>query len=423
MTGIPAYDHADHDRHPPPQAVRRHRPAPGAAHPGPGCRARRPAAVRARSDARVRRRPAGGARGAVPPAEDGAGRTALSGERARVTRPTPQGGGRIAGRQRAPSAGGAGRRPAFPGGAHRSSRWAWRAMRPSTRPSDDLRELRDALEANRQSLGDLAKFERTDVAFHYVLAVIPRNPIFTAIHAAIAEWLVEQRHVTLTYPGARTRSPTSAHAADLRGDRGARSRPRRARDARPSGPGRRALLASEGGRANERLRHHGRFPAEAGNVTSAFRRLIDDNARASLPRRAGLPALRCHGARRAMPTASCCTRSTTTARPSTRTSRPAHFARFDDDERAAGRGQEGDGTAIWFARDRRPEDRRSSIRNHGEDIDGCSGLEGDGADQDAEARAFHRRIRDARHRPYHEDRPAATSCCSTWSIPASASRR
>jgi len=67
---------------------------------------------------------------------------------------------------------------------------------------EDLRQLRDALEANRQSLGDLAKFERTDVEFHHVLAVIPRNPIFESIHAAIAEWLVEQRHVTLTYPGA-----------------------------------------------------------------------------------------------------------------------------------------------------------------------------------------------------------------------------
>src|SRR3954470_21532962 len=61
----------------------------------------------------------------------------------------------------------------------------------------DLRELSAALEANRQSIGDLAKFERTDVAFHYVLAVIPKNPIFTAFHSAIAEWLVEQRHVTL----------------------------------------------------------------------------------------------------------------------------------------------------------------------------------------------------------------------------------
>jgi DNA-binding FadR family transcriptional regulator len=65
----------------------------------------------------------------------------------------------------------------------------------------DLRALAAALEANRQSIGDLAKFERTDVAFHYVLAVIPKNPIFTALHSAIAEWLVEQRHVTLAYPG------------------------------------------------------------------------------------------------------------------------------------------------------------------------------------------------------------------------------
>jgi GntR family transcriptional repressor for pyruvate dehydrogenase complex len=67
---------------------------------------------------------------------------------------------------------------------------------------EDLRDLRDALEANRQSLGDLAKFEKTDVEFHHILAVIPGNPIFEAIHAGIAEWLVEQRHVTLTYPGA-----------------------------------------------------------------------------------------------------------------------------------------------------------------------------------------------------------------------------
>lgn len=67
---------------------------------------------------------------------------------------------------------------------------------------EDLRDLRDALEANRRSLGDLVKFEKTDVDFHHILAVIPRNPIFEAIHAAIAEWLVEQRHVTLTQPGA-----------------------------------------------------------------------------------------------------------------------------------------------------------------------------------------------------------------------------
>ena len=46
--------------------------------------------------------------------------------------------------------------------------------------------------ANRSAI--LPSFERTDVEFHHVLAVIPGNPIFEAIHAAIAEWLVEQRH-------------------------------------------------------------------------------------------------------------------------------------------------------------------------------------------------------------------------------------
>ncbi len=34
-----------------------------------------------------------------------------------------------------------------------------------------------------------------------MLAVIPRNPIFTALHSAIAEWLIEQRSISLGYPG------------------------------------------------------------------------------------------------------------------------------------------------------------------------------------------------------------------------------
>ncbi len=63
--------------------------------------------------------------------------------------------------------------------------------------AEDLEALKAALEANRDSLGDLRRFERTDVEFHYVLAVISRNPIFTAIHAALADWLLEQRRTTL----------------------------------------------------------------------------------------------------------------------------------------------------------------------------------------------------------------------------------
>jgi GntR family transcriptional repressor for pyruvate dehydrogenase complex len=76
----------------------------------------------------------------------------------------------------------------------------------------DLKELRRALEENRLSIGNIRRFEQTDMAFHYVLAVIPRNPIFTAIHAAIAEWLMEQRTITLTYPG-QNEIAYRAHAA------------------------------------------------------------------------------------------------------------------------------------------------------------------------------------------------------------------
>jgi len=66
---------------------------------------------------------------------------------------------------------------------------------------EDIDQLRAALDDNHAALSDLDRFEKTDVAYHYVLAVIPRNPIFPAIHAAIAEWLVQQRHITLNWRG------------------------------------------------------------------------------------------------------------------------------------------------------------------------------------------------------------------------------
>jgi GntR family transcriptional repressor for pyruvate dehydrogenase complex len=64
----------------------------------------------------------------------------------------------------------------------------------------DMAGFREALDRNKASIGDLKRFQETDVAFHYVLALIPRNSIFTAIHAALAEWLLEQRQTTLA-PG------------------------------------------------------------------------------------------------------------------------------------------------------------------------------------------------------------------------------
>jgi GntR family transcriptional repressor for pyruvate dehydrogenase complex len=76
---------------------------------------------------------------------------------------------------------------------------------------DDLTDFAEALEVNRLSIGDLKRFEKTDVAFHYVFALIPRNPIFTAIHTALAEWLHEQRRTTLA-PGQDVRA-FQAHRA------------------------------------------------------------------------------------------------------------------------------------------------------------------------------------------------------------------
>jgi len=82
----------------------------------------------------------------------------------------------------------------------------------------EIEALKSALEANRAALGDLAKFEKTDVAFHYVLAVIPGNPIFTTLHAAFVEWLVEQRRVTLNWRGRQGTAQLAyeAHAAIYR---------------------------------------------------------------------------------------------------------------------------------------------------------------------------------------------------------------
>ena len=57
--------------------------------------------------------------------------------------------------------------------------------------------LESALQANKQAIGDAIRFQQTDVAFHFAIASIPRNPIYLALHEAIVEWLNEQRSVSL----------------------------------------------------------------------------------------------------------------------------------------------------------------------------------------------------------------------------------
>lgn len=127
-----------------------------------------------------------------------------SGERARVTQPTPQ-------FVVNSLAGTAKHMIAAPGGVQNFQNarlflevgLARHAALHAT--PEDLASFEAALEDNRESIGNLKRFERTDVAFHYVLALVARNPIFTAIHTALAEWLLEQRQTTLA-PGQDVRA-------------------------------------------------------------------------------------------------------------------------------------------------------------------------------------------------------------------------
>jgi DNA-binding FadR family transcriptional regulator len=66
---------------------------------------------------------------------------------------------------------------------------------------EDIAALESALAANAVAIGDDPQFTRTDVAFHFAIALIPRNPIYLALHEAIVEWLMDQRTVSLRRRG------------------------------------------------------------------------------------------------------------------------------------------------------------------------------------------------------------------------------
>ncbi|HET7314237.1 transcriptional regulator NanR [Salinisphaera sp.] len=65
----------------------------------------------------------------------------------------------------------------------------------------DIHALRGALADNAATLGNDAEFKRTDIAFHGVLAAIPGNPVYPAVHDAMAQWLDDRRAVALEQPG------------------------------------------------------------------------------------------------------------------------------------------------------------------------------------------------------------------------------
>ncbi len=77
---------------------------------------------------------------------------------------------------------------------------AWQAAQVAS--DEDIARLRKALDANIAAVGNAAEFIRTDVAFHYELNAITRNPIFAAMHEIIVEWLIDQRTTTIHMPDA-----------------------------------------------------------------------------------------------------------------------------------------------------------------------------------------------------------------------------
>jgi GntR family transcriptional regulator, sialic acid-inducible nan operon repressor len=77
---------------------------------------------------------------------------------------------------------------------------AWQAARVAT--DEDVARLKAALDANAAAIGNTGVFVRTDVAFHYELTVISRNPVFTGVHDALVGWLIDQRTTTIHMPDA-----------------------------------------------------------------------------------------------------------------------------------------------------------------------------------------------------------------------------
>ena len=70
----------------------------------------------------------------------------------------------------------------------------------SSATPEQLERLGRALRANKAAIGNRARFNRTDVEFHFQFADFTGNPIVLAIHRTMSGWLYEQRDVALN-PG------------------------------------------------------------------------------------------------------------------------------------------------------------------------------------------------------------------------------
>lgn len=65
----------------------------------------------------------------------------------------------------------------------------------------DLVALRDAWEAQAAVKGQPVEFVAADIRFHQSIAAVSRNPVFTAVSAALLQWLFERYPDLLRVPG------------------------------------------------------------------------------------------------------------------------------------------------------------------------------------------------------------------------------
>jgi len=58
---------------------------------------------------------------------------------------------------------------------------------------EQIDELSAALALNKSAINIESQFKKTDTNFHRVIATIPGNPIFLAIHQALVDWVIDAR--------------------------------------------------------------------------------------------------------------------------------------------------------------------------------------------------------------------------------------
>jgi DNA-binding FadR family transcriptional regulator len=74
----------------------------------------------------------------------------------------------------------------------------------------DIQNLRKALEANYNAIGDSTEFYRTDIEFHRALYCVGDNPIFSAVHEAYTSWL-KPHWISTPHSSARNEANYNAH--------------------------------------------------------------------------------------------------------------------------------------------------------------------------------------------------------------------